>query len=277
MLLPGVVDRHVHLGLVDRAQLADSAVVQVLDLGWDPAEAVVWRATPPHGVQVRIAGPFHTAVGGYPSGRAWAPDAAVRQLSSPAAARAAIAELVAIDPVAVKVALNASMPLLDEEILRVLIDEAHDVGLPVWVHAEGAGQAQRAIAAGADALVHVPWTEEFDAGLVRAAAERGMVWISTLAIHAGEDRARAIRNAAAFVAAGGTLRYGTDMGNGPRPVGVDAEELRLLGEAGLRGPALLAAVLDGPAALDGPDVEIDTADDLIAWLAAARRVELSSR
>ena len=33
--------------------------------------------------------------------------------------------------------------------------------------------------------------------------------------------------------AGGRLHYGTDMGNGPTPIGPRSEEIRALGEAGL--------------------------------------------
>ncbi|RIJ55421.1 hydrolase, partial [Clavibacter lycopersici] len=74
----GVVDRHVHLGLVDHAALGGSAVTAVVDLGWDPVEIARIAARPPVGVDVRYAGPFHTALGGYPSDRAWAPAGAVR-------------------------------------------------------------------------------------------------------------------------------------------------------------------------------------------------------
>ncbi|RII86116.1 hydrolase, partial [Clavibacter californiensis] len=51
----GVVDRHVHLGLVDRAALAASPVTAVVDLGWDPAEIARIAARPPEGVAVRYA------------------------------------------------------------------------------------------------------------------------------------------------------------------------------------------------------------------------------
>ena len=36
-VMPGLVDRHVHLGLVPYQKLAESSVVEVYDLGWDPA------------------------------------------------------------------------------------------------------------------------------------------------------------------------------------------------------------------------------------------------
>jgi imidazolonepropionase-like amidohydrolase len=273
--LPGVVDRHVHLGLVDRGLLADGPVTEVHDLGWVPREVAAWATTPPSGVRVRYAGPFHTAPGGYPAGRSWAPDAAVRQLDSPRAAAQAVADVAAGGGFAVKVALHAGMPLLPDDVLRAVVDEAHGAGLPVLVHAEGAGQAERAVDAGADTLVHVPWTESLPAELIARAA--GMTWISTFAIHDGPGRPaaleRALDNARRFVAAGGMLVYGTDMGNGPTPVGVNEREIELLGEAGLTGEALLRAVLGPPdlPALTAPLPTPRTASELIAWVRAARR------
>lgn len=278
--LPGVVDRHVHLGLVDRALLADGPVTEVHDLGWDPREVAAWAADPPSGIRVRYAGPFHTAPGGYPTGRSWAPDAAVRHVATPREAAEAVADVVAAGGFAVKVALHAEMPLLPDDVLRALVDEAHAGGLQALVHAEGSGQAQRAIDAGADTLVHVPWTEPLPSELIVRAAR--MTWVSTFAIHDGPGRPAglelALDNARRFVAAGGRLVYGTDMGNGPTPVGVNEREIELLGRV-LEGEALRRAVLGPPSApaLAAPLPLPKTATDLITWLRAARRLPRSPK
>ncbi|WP_423463121.1 amidohydrolase family protein [Promicromonospora sp. MS192] len=273
--LPGVVDQHVHLGLVDRGLLAGSAVTEVHDLGWDPREVRSWAAEPPPGVRVRFAGPFHTAPGGYPTGRTWAPEAAVRHVASVPEAGEAVADVVAAGGFAVKVALHAGMDLLLDDVLRALVGAAHAAGLPVLVHAEGAGQAARAVDAGADTLVHVPWTEALPAAVIARATR--MTWISTLAIHDGPGGAldRALSNARRFVAAGGRLVYGTDMGNGPTPVGVNEREIELLGSV-LTGEALRRAVLGPPEApaLTAPLPLPETASELIAWLRAATRLPL---
>lgn len=272
--LPGVVDRHVHLGLVDRALLADGPVTEVHDLGWDPREVAAWSADPPSGIRVRYAGPFHTAPGGYPTGRSWAPDAAVRHVATPREAAEAVADVVAAGGFAVKVALHAGMPLLPDDVLGALVSAARSAGLPVLVHAEGDGQARRAIDVGADVLVHVPWTEALSSELIARAAR--MTWVSTLAIHDGPGRPAglelALDNARRFVAAGGTLVYGTDMGNGPTPVGVNEREIELLGRV-LEGEALLRAVLGSPdlPELTAPLPTPRTASELIAWMRAARR------
>src|SRR5215211_6782495 len=54
-LLPGIIDRHVHLGLVDAAALADTAVVEVYDMGWVPEVARGWKINSPTGGLVKIA------------------------------------------------------------------------------------------------------------------------------------------------------------------------------------------------------------------------------
>ena len=269
-VLPGVVDRHVHLGLVDRGRLADGPIVEVHDLGWVPEEAVTWRDRPPAGVAVRVAGPFHTAVGGYPAGRAWAPDAAVRMVTGPDDAVAAVAEASSYGVDAVKVALHTGMPLLDDATLSALVAAAHAHGLRALVHAEGPGQAGRAVGAGADVLVHAPWTERLPDDLL----ERGrhVTWISTLAIHAGAEQRTALDNVRRFRAAGGRVVYGTDMGNGPTPVGVNEDEILALGRAGLEGEDLLDAVLGGPPALCSPHPRPRTAAELVRWLADAARL-----
>lgn len=275
-VLPGVIDRHVHLGLVDHAPLRAGLLVEVHDLGWSPAAAGRWRTSPPGHLVVRAVGRFHTAPGGYPSGRSWAPADSVRPVSDVADAHAAVEQVVAAGFDGVKITLHTAMPLLPDDALRALVEAAHDAGLPALVHAEGPGQAARAVDAGADVLVHAPWSEPLDDALLARGAQ--MTWISTLAIHDESGRAVAVDNIRRFRAAGGTVVYGTDMGNGPTPVGPHAEEIRLLEQAGVTGDDLVAAVtgpigdLTPERALISPHPLPRSADELIAWLGAASRL-----
>jgi hypothetical protein len=244
-LMPGVVDRHVHLGLVDGAALVKTAVVEVHDLGWVPRIARGWKIDPPTGGLVRIAGPFLTAVGGYPSGRTWAPSESVCELAGPADGVRAVDEAAAHGHDLIKLVLHSGGPLLDDATLVAVVRAAHRRHLPVGVHAEGEGQARRAFEAGADILVHVPWTELVPDDQLRAMAG-SMRWTSTFAIHTDADRGRALDNARRFIRLGGRLDYGTDMGNDmygdPMPVGPRPEEITALGQAGLNGDALLESL-----------------------------------
>lgn len=275
-LVPGLRDHHVHLGLVDREALSRGSLSAVDDLGWIPDEVLRWKEARPAGCRVRVAGPFLTAPGGYPSGRTWAPDASVVPIDSAAEGAAIVAELAEAGVDLIKVALHSGMALLDDDVLHAIVTAAHARGLPVVVHAEGAGQAARAGAAGADALAHTPWTEALSDDLVRHMAAT-TAWISTLAIHPAGDRARAIAtdNLVRFISAGGRVRYGTDMGNGPTPAGLNVEELEALVTAGLDHRAILGALCrtdpsEGWVTWTPLDPPAHTAD-LPAWCATLRR------
>ena len=250
--LPPLIDHHVHLHLIDERHLGAHGIAGVLDLGGDP----VTLARRLHAGMPRVAyaGAFLTAPGGYPVGRSWAPAAAVREVTDASAhpgvaggAATAVDEQVSFGAAVIKVALNAQAgPLPDAATLDAIIDAAREHGLPVVAHAQGAGTAQIAIDAGIDALAHTPFTELLDAALIARAVARGQRWISTLDIHRDDAQSRetAAANLTAFVRAGGTVLYGTDLGNGDLPVGVNARELTALHGAGLRGEALLATLTD---------------------------------
>ena len=238
-------DAHVHLGLVDRDAVARSVLGRVIDLGGGltAARELAGDAEVPP-VRVEIAGPFLTAPGGYPSDRGWADPAWVREIGDADAAVRAIDEIVAAGATRVKVASNATAgPTFSAEMLETLVALAARRDLPVVVHVEGPGEAARALRAGARFLAHTPFTELLSAREIAEHAER-VTWISTLAIHpAGSaERATAVENVTAFHAAGGRLRYGTDMGNGPTPAGLNLAELAALRDAGLTTSDLLVAL-----------------------------------
>jgi len=281
-IMPGIADRHVHLGLVNATALADSPVVEVHDLGWVPSIARGWKINSPTGGLVKIAGAFLTAVGGYPAGRSWAPPGSVWELAGAAEGVRAVDEAAAHGHDLIKVALHSGGPVLDDATLAAVVHAAHHHRLPVGVHAEGRGQARRAFEAGADMLVHVPWTESLSDDLLVAMA-RSMGWISTFAIHPEAERERALDNARRFVRLGGRLDYGTDMGNdiygGPMPVGPRPEEIIALGHAGLVSDSLLESLtgssgerLGTGAAVHAPLPLPQDAEDVVVWMSHARRL-----
>ena len=245
MLLPAFTDAHVHLGLADPRALLPAGIAAVDDLGWDPRVAATWPGTA--GLpRVRFAGAFLTAAGGYPSGRAWAPDAAVEPVAGPEHAAAAVGRQLAAGASFVKVVLHADAgPVLDDPTLAALVAAAHSAGVDVVAHVEGPGQTARAVAAGVDRLAHTPWSERLDDALVAAAAAT-QAWVSTLDIHGWGDptpqQAVAQDNLRRFHAAGGLVVYGTDLGNGPLPEGLNLRELHLLADAGLGTDGLLRAL-----------------------------------
>ncbi|UPL09903.1 amidohydrolase family protein [Microbacterium sufflavum] len=242
----GFTDHHVHLQLVDHALLRTSRLARVDDLGGNPAVlrelAVHTSATPDHAVEVRYAGAFLTPPGGYPSDRDWAPAGSVREVADEAAAVAAVDELAAAGVALLKVAGNSTAgPVFADALVHAIVERADAHGLPVVVHAEGPDEAQRAVRLGAARLAHAPFTERLDdAEVARHAAS--VSWISTLAIHDPAALRIAVDNVRRFHAAGGTVLYGTDMGNGPTPVDLHPAELDALRRAGLDDAALLRAL-----------------------------------
>lgn len=277
-------DHHVHLQLVDHDRLAGSRLGRVVDLGGDPAvlrdlaraarmenagESTlepalsirpgesrmenVGASTPEPALSIRgaapvieYAGAFLTAPGGYPSDRSWAPDGSVREVPDAASAAAAVDEAAAAGASLIKVTLNSEAgPVLDDATFRAVVAAAASHRLPVIAHAEGAGQAQRAARLGATGLAHAPFSERLgDDEIAEQAAS--VQWISTLAVHDGPHRAIAIDNVRRFVAAGGAILYGTDMGNGDTPVDLNAVEIEALREAGVDGIRLLDALAPLP-------------------------------
>lgn len=253
VLLPGLVDHHVHTGLVDASALSRAGLTTVRDLGWIPDE--IWETaaasgdgrTP--GPRVLAAGPFLTAPGGYPTRQQWAPEGIAWELRGPEDAERAVGALTGHQPCTVKIALNDEAgPCPDDETLDAVVRCAHRSGLPVTAHTEGAGQAERAARAGVDQLAHTPFSERLDDRLLdRLAATTGV--ISTIDIHGwGADtpeRRVAVDNLRGFHRRGGTVHYGTDLGNGPLPLGVNAREIAALREAGLTATDVLVAMTGG--------------------------------
>lgn len=272
-VLPGFVDSHVHLGLTDPGELARGGIARVVDLGWSPDEAERWVTHPDAAwPAVSIAGALLSAVGGYPSRSGWARGGATREIATADAARQAVADMVGLGASLIKLTLNSvAGPVFDDELLAAVIDAAHDAGLRTVVHAEGVGQAERAARAGADLLAHTPFSERLSDDVLTAMVGR-CSWISTLDIHGwGSPTADfyvALDNIARFHALGGTVLYGTDLGNGPLALGVNERELRALAAAGLDDDALLRCIT-GP--LDNRLSVIDSprTTDLSHWLATA--------
>ncbi|MGW8567265.1 amidohydrolase family protein [Isoptericola sp. NPDC055881] len=290
-LLPPFTDAHVHLGLVDPAPLRARGVAAVHDLGWIP-RVIADLAADPALPRVAFAGAFITAPGGYPSDRSWAPAGAVDEIGDPSAAAAAVDRQVDAGASFVKVALHGTAgPVPDDATLAAVVERAHARGRDVVAHAEGPGQAARAFEAGVDRLAHAPFSERLPDALLAAMAAGGttrspMTWVSTLDIHGWGDLTTehevALDNVARFAVAGGRVRYGTDLGNGPLPVGLNARELAALATAGLGRRSLLAALVgdDPPAGLvsfvPGPaPARTDDGHVHAAWLARATVLDLA--
>jgi imidazolonepropionase-like amidohydrolase len=291
-LMPGAVDHHVHIGLSDPRAVLRGGVTLCRDLAWPPDEifpmADLSTATDFDGPRVAAVGPMLTAPGGYPSRAGWCPAGGWMEVEGVEEAAAAVERVAAQDPAAIKVSLNADAgPTPSDAELVAICEAAHARGLLVTAHAQGSGQAERALGAGVDQLAHAPWTERLGDDLIAGLA-RGTSIVSTLDIHSYGRRTPelevAVDNLGRFAASGGRVLYGTDLGNGPIPPGIHPGEAFHLSMARLTPDAILASMtrsgLEAGApgdlvALDGNPLEDLAALDRVRLVVRAGKVRLS--
>jgi imidazolonepropionase-like amidohydrolase len=244
-LLPGFVDMHVHLDFYPPATVIRGGVTTVRDLGWprDRLEALrrVAERSPAASPRVLVAGQIVTSPGGYPSRSAWAPPGTAREVEGAEQAAGAVAELAATGASVIKVALDPTRgaPALPAPTLEAVVGAARRFGLGVTAHVSGVAEVVKALDAGVSELAHWPFGEEMPADVIERMAA-SMAVVPTLHIDPSPARRRGLRS---FVAAGGRVLYGTDLGNQGPPPAVDVTELELLVEAGLSPAGALASAM----------------------------------
>ncbi len=240
---PGLVDAHVHLMFGMPDEMARGGVVAVRDLGARPEQALRWRTATP-GPLIAVAGPIITAPGGYPT-TSWGADG-VGVGVTPGDAASVAAELAQTGVDVIKVALEPAggLPMPSLEVVRTVVDAAHERGLAVVAHALTAPAVERAIDAGVDELAHIR-------GSFERLAASGVTVVSTLHALTGYPESAVRENAAALVAAGVRVVYGTDLGNEGTRTGAEPRELELLAAAGLGPEGALGAATFGAADVSG--------------------------
>jgi imidazolonepropionase-like amidohydrolase len=284
-LMPGVVDRHVHVAMSDPGAVVAGGTTAVRDLGW-PADAIfslVEASDSPsfNGPLIRAAGPILTCHGGYPTRAGWAPQDTGLEVADAEEAERAARWLLDRGAAVLKVALNSDAgPTLSDEALVAICAVAHDAGTKVTAHVQGRGQAVRAVGAGIDEFAHGPWSEALPDRLIETMARRMRI-VSTLDIHSyGEDTPElrtATENLSRFVSKGGQVAYGTDLGNGPIPPGIHVREAEHLKRAGLSPEQVLEALTFRPLAREEPGDLVGLGANPLEDLEALREVELVLR
>lgn len=285
-LMPGAADRHVHVGLADPGAVLLGGVTAVRDLAWPPdvifplADASELPAF--NGPLIRAAGPMLTAPGGYPTKDRWAPSGTGLEIRGPEEAATAVVAMADRGAAAIKVSLNAEAgPTPTDGELAAIVQSAGERGLPVTAHVQGAGQAERALGAGVNEFAHCPWSERLSESVLEAAA-KAMRIVSTLDIWSygkvTPELRTAADNMARFRAAGGTVVYGTDLGNGAIPPGIDVREVLLLRETvGMTADEILEALVAGPLEPGAPADLIALARDPREDLTALGDLKLVTR
>ncbi len=266
VLFPGFVDAHVHLSFSSPGDVARGGVTTVLDLGAPPAYALA--SHPP--LRFRFAGTLLTAPGGYPT-RSWGADGYGTTLSSADDARGAVARWADAGAAIIKVALEPSEgPMLDADLVRVIVDAAHERDLRVGAHALEAEAVRIAADAGVDVLAHTP-TAKLDDDVITACGDRRMWVVSTVRAFGASRRTK--RNLAALHEAGCRVVYGTDLGNGAIRPGIDTDELEILAEVtgGTESALACACARAGELVGGGGRIAVGEPADLV-WLPSFERL-----
>jgi len=155
--------------------------------------------------------------------------------------------------------LFASSPrgaLLAEGAIQAAVNEAHRLGKPVFVHPNSAADVLAALRGGADVVAHTtPRSGPWDETILAAMKERRASLTPTLALwkyFLRHDRismqeqlvSTALSQLRAWLAAGGTVLFGTDLGAvDPDP----SEEYDLMAQAGMSFRQILASLTTAPA------------------------------
>ncbi|MEU3294391.1 amidohydrolase family protein [Streptomyces longwoodensis] len=247
VLLPGLIDAHVHLHGPDTlARLAAHGVTTALDMATWPPQLLASLRRVPHLTDIRSAGTPAVGDGG-PHSRipGMAQDAVVR---SPQQAGEFVAAQVSAGADYIKIVAEApGQGGPDQQTMAALVAASRTHGRKTVAHAATAGAYLMALDAGVDFLTHVPLDRPLDpADAARTAAE-GRVCIPTLTVMEGTAAARgashayqtARRNLHMLHTAGVPVLVGTDANTQPGvPFQVEHgssihHELELLVDAGL--------------------------------------------
>ena len=174
---------------------------------------------------------------------------------------------------------------IPESAMEAAVKEARRAGKPVFVHPNSGADVMAAVQAGVDVIGHTtPFSGPWDGTLVKAMAERGVALTPTLTIwkyYMRHDRASVqektteteIGQLRAWIAAGGTVLFGTDLGAiDPDP----SEEYALMRQAGMSFRQILASLTIAPAERFGESGRLgQVAEGLAADLAVFRGESLT--
>jgi imidazolonepropionase-like amidohydrolase len=182
MVLPGLIDSHVHLLPGALSQALVFGVTTVLDMFSMPDVVAVARqqaGTRSDVADVRSVGIGATAPGGHPSMMY----PRFPTLTGPEQAEQFVAGRAAEGSDYLKVFSGRSgrWPSLDPDTITALTTAAHSRGLVVVAHVSSVAGVHEVVSAGVDVVAHVPVDGELEEALAHRIAEAGIVVGPTLA------------------------------------------------------------------------------------------------
>jgi hypothetical protein len=244
-LLPGFIELHAHIGFqhVPADIVLKHGITTIRDVG-GPLHK-------PYGgdgsLRVLTSGPIITAPGGYPIPGLGTENIAIA-VSTEQHAREAVRALINGGAVVIKVALEPGgevgapwaenhhtgsghgrashakkdWPLLPENIVKAIVDEAHKQGRKVTAHISEATGAKIAVDSGIDEWAHVPCAV-IPGPLLKKAVAQNITTVTTLDVLSKCPGVAG--NAHTLAASGGAFLYGAEIAHPDIPWGIDAQEL----------------------------------------------------
>ncbi|MEW5356950.1 amidohydrolase family protein [Streptomyces sp. 16-176A] len=278
MLLPGLIDAHIHLRDVNTLHaLAGSGVTTGLDMASFPPSLVDSLRGLPGLTDIRSAGAPAVAPGSPQSQIPTFPADAV--LTGPEQATQFVRSRIAEGSDYIKIIIDE--PGLSPETIKAVTTAAHSAGKLVMAHATSTATVVRALDADVDMIHHVPMDSPLSASVAARYVSTGTVAVPTLTMMEGfgnlgipgMDYAAAEGSVAALRRAGARILAGTDANLTPGipvqpPYGTSLHhELELLVHAGLSHREALRATTSLPAQAFGlPDrgaIRIGNRADLV--------------
>jgi len=260
VLLPGLIDAHVHLDGPGRLEtLAGYGVTTAIDMASVPEETAALRGLAGQ-TDIRSAGIPAIAPGSLHS---HFPGIGQRGLISGAVeAKRFVADRIAEGSDFIKIVVGSPFADHDQATIDALVAAAHEAGKLVVAHASSAAAVAKAQAAGADILTHAPLDQALEPAAAAAAVSAGQVVVPTLTMMAaivaniappGTDYRHAQASVTVLHDAGVPILAGTDANDTPAtparvPHGESLHrELERLVEAGLSPLEALQAATALPA------------------------------
>jgi len=213
------------------------------------------------GPKIRSTGPGLVPPGAFPSDTVLGLMGLMKfpapEIADPAQAAAAAKTLLDEGVDAIKLFASAQRgPALSESTIQAAVDEAHRANKPVFVHPNSATDVLTGVRGGVDIIAHTtPHSGPWDDTLIAAMKERRVALTPTLTLwkyYARHDRLSAqekvinteISQLRAWLAAGGEVLFGTDLG----AVEYDSsEEYALMSQAGMSFAQILNSLTTAPA------------------------------
>jgi imidazolonepropionase-like amidohydrolase len=260
VLLPGLIDAHVHLDGPGRlTMLASYGVTTALDMASVPQETAALRGQAGQ-TDIRSAGIPAIAPGSLHSRFPGVGEPGL--IAGPDEAKRFVADRVAQGSDYIKIVIGSPFADHDQATIDALVAAAHEQGKLVVAHASSVAAVAKAQAAGADILTHVPLDQSLAPAAAAQAAAAGRVVVPTLTMMEsivasvappGADYANARASVMALHQAGVPILAGTDANDSPGtpsrvPHGASLHrELELLADAGLSTLEVLLAATALPA------------------------------